>query len=116
MKYLPQGTKLYFVIKSLSDRAFSGDPYHYEITSGEIKEVHEFPNRKSEYMVPTRNRLGLGSCLEYPRCSDVGKSCFTTFEEAAAAADAATDNYEKKWSIMLKVPLARPWKTNSKGT
>ena len=111
MKYLPQGTKLYFVIESIADRAFSGEPYHYEIISGEIRETHIFDgSRNNEYVVQTRNRLGLSSCLEYPRCASVGKTCFLTFKEAAAAADEATDKYEKTWGMMIREPLARPWR------
>lgn len=114
-KYLPPGAALYFVIESIADRSFSGEPYHYEIISGEIRETHIFDgSRSDEYVVPTRNRLGRGSCLEYPLCSNVGKSCFLTFEEAVKAAEEITAGYENTWSWALKEPLLRPWKEKEK--
>ena len=115
-KHLPPGTTLYFVIESIADRAFSGEPYHYEIISGEIRETHTFDgSRSDEYVVPTRNRLGRGSCLEYPLCSNVGKTCFLTLEEAIAAAEEITAGYEKTWGWALKgQPLMRPWKEKEK--
>lgn len=114
MKYLEKGTKLYFVIESLSDRAFSADPYHFEITSGEIDDIHRFEgSRADEYRVLTQNRKGRSSVLEYPRCKDIGKSFFLTFEEAAEAAEKATANYEKIWGWAIKEPLLRPWRTTA---
>lgn len=112
MEKLKTGTKLFFIIESLCDRAFSGEPYHYEITQGEISDVLHFEwHRDDEYRVPTKNRLGRGSCLEYPRCKDIGKSFFLTFEEAAEAAEKATDQYEKTWDWAIKEPLKRPWRS-----
>lgn len=111
MKRLPIGTKVYMIIESLSDRSFWDEPYHYEIISGEIKEYNR-AGRYDEYVVLTRNRLGLSSCMEYPDCKDLGKSFFLTYEEAVDAADRATDQYERTWHRMLKEPtqLQRPWK------
>lgn len=110
MKRLPIGTKVYMIIESLADRSFFGEPYHYEITSGEIAEHRDWIGRNDEYRVPTKNRLGLGSCLEYPLCKDLGNSFFLTYEEAVDAADRATDQYERTWHWMLKEPLQRPWR------
>lgn len=114
MKHLEKGTKLYFVIESLSDRTFSGELYHFEITSGEITDIRHFEgSRADEYRVPTQNRKGRPSVLEYPRCKDFGKSFFLTFEEAAEAAEKMTDEYEKIWAWSNEKPLARPWRTTA---
>ena len=114
MKHLEKGTKLYFVIESLSDRTFRGEPYHFEIISGEINDIRHFEgSRADEYRVPTQNRMCRPSVLEYPRCKDFGKSFFMTFEEAAEAAEKATANYEKIWGWAIKQPLIRPWRTTT---
>lgn len=64
---LSVGTRLFFVIESICDRHLAEGGYHFEITSGKIDAVHVFDDsRKPEYRVPTVNRLGYGSCLEYP--------------------------------------------------
>ena len=111
MKKLEPGTTLYFLIESIADRSFSGQPYHYEITSGKIEKINEFEgSRADEYMVPTQNRYGRTSCLEYPMCKNVGKTCWLTYDEAAAAADRATDRHESIWGWSLKKPMIRPWK------
>lgn len=110
--FLAPGTTVYFVIENLCDYHMSTEPYHYEIISGQIRDVNIWPgSRNDEYVVPTKNRLGRGSCLEYPLCKDLGKSFFLTYEEAAAAADKATDDYERRWSIMNEEPLRRPWRS-----
>lgn len=110
VKRLDIGTRLFFVIESFCDRNLAEGGYHYEITSGKIDAVHEFEDsRKPEYMVPTVNRLGLGSCLEYPRCANVGKSCWLTYAEAVSAAERLTDDRERRFSYGLKEPMLRPW-------
>lgn len=108
---LPIGTKLYFVIESICDHSFRDEKYHFEIISGEITGINEFiGSREDEYRVPTKNRFGIGSCLEYPRCKDVGKGCFLTYQEAVESAERITDKYEKHWAYLEPEKLERPWR------
>ena len=108
---LPIGTKLYFVIENICDRKLTDGGYHFEIISGEIDAVHEFEgSRKPEYRVPTVNRLGHGSCLEYPRYDNLGKSFWLTYAEAVYAAERMSDDYENRFGYGLRQPLIRPWR------
>ena len=110
---LSVGTRLFFVIESICDRHLAEGGYHFEITSGKIDAVHVFDDsRKPEYRVPTVNRLGYGSCLEYPRCANLGKSFWLTYAEAISAADRLTDEHERKFGWMQKKPMRRPWREN----
>ena len=108
---LPVGTKLYFVIESICDRNLAGGGYHFEIISGRIDAVHGFDNsRRAEYRVSTVNRFGHSSCLEYPRCENLGKSFWLAYDEAVLTAEKLSDDYERRFGYGLRQPLERPWR------
>ena len=109
-RLLDIGMELYFIEESITDRWFSGDPYHYEITHGKITRINV--GGYKQYVVPTINRLGRQTSLMYAKTSELGKTFWLTYQEAVDAAEKATENYEKRWGRICRdlVPMMRPWR------
>ena len=105
-KLLDIGTTIYTVEESITDRWFSGQPYHFEIVSGKISRINH--GGYKEYVVPTVNRLGQKSNLRYLKTSDLGKSFFLSYRECIELAERVTADYERRWGE----PVSRPWSDN----
>ena len=101
---LPVGSEIWTVIESLSDRWFSGEPFHYEVVRGKV--VGIFLGGYTEYQVSTTNRKGHNSILMYLRTGMYGKTYFGTEQEAIALAEKKTSALEKIWGKQLP----RPWR------
>ena len=115
-KLLDIGTELFFLEESKTDRWFSRDPYHFEVTHGTITRINA--GGYKEYVVPTINRLGRQTSLIYAKTSELGKTFWMTYEEAVEAAEKATENYETRWGRICKdlVPMMRPWREDEEQT
>ena len=112
-KLLDTGTELWTVEESISDRWFSGKPYHYEVVHGRIGRINH--GGYNEYVVQSVNRLEQKSNLLYLKTSGLGKSFFLTEAEAVELAEEVTDDYERRWACLMGYPpLLRPWREGEK--
>ena len=112
-KELPLHTTLYFVNEHLyyttdENRKKDGPFKEYCVCKGEVTRI--FFIKFWEIRVLGKSPEGFLTPY-YFKYSNVGKTVFFTFEEAAAYAEELTTKYERIWWRICpeEMPLRRPW-------